>query len=516
MEKIFIEIENCRVKNKSKTLLTKVDWRMEGFESWVLTGDAGGGKEDFAKALSGDYEFVPNAGGFFSSVFAGRTAVVSFEEAARVVEEERRRDQSEWMGKTDPGRTAREYILEACDVKTRFEKLESLAVVQLCGVEPFLDRGLRFLSTGEIRRVLLCRAFLSQQELLILSEPLAGIDATTRETLMRFFEGLTERQLKSSRAGFHRVLFCMEKSSTIPLGVNRVLEFSGGRISFNDTYVDWKKMCELQRAQKKQQRERRKSALLEELERISSQAGNAYAAPDSDEGDELVRFEAVNVGWEGRRVLRNLSWCVHRGEHYLIQGPNGAGKTTIMELITGDNMQVFREKVFLFGKRRGSGESVWDIKKRLGIVSHRLHTEYRMVGGTDLLSVVISGFKDSIGLYEKPSDFELMSAKAWLNMAGFSGREKESFAHLSFGEQRAVLILRAAVKLPQLLILDEPCHGLDEGCRAMVLDLLETIGETGKSTLLHVTHDPTEVLQCERRVLRLMPTEEPMYEISQR
>ena len=514
MEKIFVEIENCRIKNKNKTLLAKVDWQMQSGEVWALTGDAGGGKEDFAKALSGEYDFAPNADGTFYSQFAGKTSLVSFEQVARVIEEERRRDQSEWLGKTDPGRTARDFILEVCDVKTRFEHLESLVVVQLCGVEPFLDRGLRFLSTGEMRRVLLCRAFLSDSSLLILSDPFSGIDRATRQTLMRFFEGVVEKQLKSGRAGFHRVLFCTEQPSQIPQGVNRMLEFSNKKVSFSGTHVDWKKLYDQRSAQRKHLRQKQKNALLAELDRIASQTGMDELKNDYGTADELVRFEDVNVGWDGHLVLRNLSWCVHRGEHFLIQGPNGAGKTTIMELITGDNMQVFREKVFLFGKRRGSGESVWDIKKQLGIVSHRLHTEYRMVGGYDLLSVVISGFKDSIGLYEIASDFEAMSAKAWLKLGGFSGREKESFAHLSFGEQRAVLILRAAVKLPSLLILDEPCHGLDESCRAMVLNLLEVIGETGKSTLLHVTHEPTEVLECERHILRLMPHKEPMYEIT--
>ena len=516
MEKTFIEIENCSIKNKRGTLLAKVNWQMQSGEVWVLTGSAGGGKEDFAKALAGDGEFVPNAGGSFYSQFAQKTSLVSFEQVAEVIEEERRRDQSEWLGKTDTGRTARDFILEVCDTKTRFERLESLAVVQLCGVEPFLDRGLKFLSTGEIRRVLLCRAFLSDNSLLVLCDPFSGIDSSTRQTLLRFFEGVAERQLKSSRAGFKRVLFCMEKPSEVPQGVNRVLEFSSKCVSFCGTHTDWQNLLQQRNEQRKQERERKKTLFLSELERIASQTGVATAESDSKEADELVRFEDVNVGWDGHLVLRNLSWCVHRGEHFLIQGPNGAGKTTIMELITGDNMQVFREKVFLFGKRRGSGESVWDIKKRLGIVSHRLHTEYRMVGGTDLLSVVVSGFKDSIGLYEQASDFEVMSAKAWLNLAGFQGREKESFASLSFGEQRAVLILRAAVKLPPLLILDEPCHGLDESCRAMVLDLLEVIGETGKSTLLHVTHEPTEVLDCERHILRLMPHEEPMYEVASR
>jgi molybdate transport system ATP-binding protein len=136
-----------------------------------------------------------------------------------------------------------------------------------------------------------------------------------------------------------------------------------------------------------------------------------------------------------------------------------------------------------------------------------------MVGGTDLQGVIVSGFKDSIGLYEKAGDFELAAADAWLKLAGFAGREKESFASLSYGEQRAVLILRSAVKSPRLLILDEPCHGLDENYRGKILDLLQTVAETGTTTLLHVTHDMEEILPCEKNVLELCPGENPMYKL---
>ena len=222
----------------------------------------------------------------------------------------------------------------------------------------------------------------------------------------------------------------------------------------------------------------------------------------------------VNVAWGDNHVLKDLSWTVNQGEHWLIRGPNGSGKTTLLELITGDNMQVYCNDVHLFGIKRGSGETIWDIKKQLGIVSYRLHVEYRMLGGTSLLNVIISGFRDSIGLYEAAKDTEIALAKKWLALGGFAGRESESFGNLSYGEQRAVLILRSAVKSPKLLILDEPCHGLDENFRTKILHLMELIGQGGTTTMLHVTHDPTEILPCEKHVLELLPGHEPMFRIS--
>ncbi len=174
-------------------------------------------------------------------------------------------------------------------------------------------------------------------------------------------------------------------------------------------------------------------------------------------------------------------------------------------------MQVYCNDVHLFGIKRGSGESIWDIKKRLGIVSYRLHVEYRMLGGTTLEQVIISGFRDSIGLYEAAKDTELALAKKWLTLGGFAGREKEAFGNLSYGEQRAILILRSVVKCPDILILDEPCHGLDENYRTKILHLMELIGQGGTTTMLHVTHDPSEKLSCEHNILELLPGQDPMY-----
>ena len=128
-------------------------------------------------------------------------------------------------------------------------------------------------------------------------------------------------------------------------------------------------------------------------------------------------------------------------------------------------------------------------------------------------SVIISGYKVSIGLYEQKSDVEIANARKWLKLGGFEGREHESFGSLSYGEQRAILILRAAVKTPKILILDEPCHGLDENYRRKILYLIETVAQTGTTTILHVTHDPSEALPCEKHILELHPDENPMYQI---
>ncbi len=533
--KNLIQIENCSIQDSNKVYLKKVDFTMKSGEAWLITGVNGGGKAPFVKALSGRLKFVPNeitvrereagsADGYFASIFGDSVAVVSLEEAAALIEEERQRDDSEVLNKDDPGRIGRQYIAEAMGGSSKKGApvpdfawdLENNEYVKLCGVEKILDRGLRYMSTGEIRRTLLCRALISGAKLLVLSDPFAGLDADSRKILLNFFNVLVENQQKTDGRdeNLPTIILSMERWHEIPSSINKVLEFTNREVSFAGDRSEYEKIYEERQRIRAENRKREKEAFLEELDRIHRESQALTSEINSNQVcDSLIKFEDVNVGWGDHQVLVNLNWEVKKGMHWLIRGPNGSGKTTLLELITGDNMQVFREKVYLFGKRRGSGETIWDIKKQLGIVSYRLHVEYRMVGGTSLQDVIVSGFHDSIGLYEAASDFEKATAKAWLKLGGFEGREEESFSSLSYGEQRAVLILRAAVKRPPLLILDEPCHGLDENYRDKILNLLDTVANTGTTTLLHVTHDPGERLDCEKQVLELHPGENPMYKI---
>src|SRR5574344_5293 len=566
----LITIENCCLQDQYKVHLPRVDWQMTTGEAWLVIGPNGGGKAEFIRGLAGQYEIAPNSvsaadeatlsnratngadeAGFasaksvpmYSSVFSGSTSIVSLEVAAALIEEERERDESEILDHEDIGRTGRQYICEVLGGSSKknaplppiASRLEAMPQVKLCGVEKILDRGLRYMSTGEIRRTLLCRALLSGCKLLILSDPFAGLDVESRGILLEFFNTIVSKQLKVAGAasgdnsgssgsasasspttdsGFPHVILCMERFHEIPESINKVVEFTGKKISFCGDRAEYEKIREAKNAEAAKTRDAEKKAFIESLEKIRKESDvltddiNNTPVPDS-----LIKFTNVNVGWGDNKVLVDLNWELKPNEHWLIRGPNGSGKTTMLELITGDNMQVYREDICLFGKRRGTGETLWDIKKQLGIVSYRLHVEYRMVGGTDLESVIISGFHDSIGLYEIASDFEKATAAAWLKLAGFAGREHDTFSSLSYGEQRAILILRAAVKRPRVLILDEPCHALDENYRQKIIDLLEMVAETGTTTLLHVTHDPSEVLPCEHHVLALHPDEDPMFRI---
>ena len=508
----LITIQNCRIENTRNTLVPNLTWTMNQGENWLVIGPNGGGKADFLNALAGTpgIKITPNAGdemSLFSNSFGNSTEIVSLERAARLIQEERDNDESDYIeGGVDIGRTARMFIAQALwdDCKKgkplppQAYEIDDRPEIELTGIKKILDRGLKYLSTGEIRRTLLARALISGKKLLILSDPFAGLDAQSRKIIFDFVS-LRQAQEPQGQA----LILGMERWHEIPDSITHVLEFSNKEISFCGPRADYEKKLAAKES---------KAGMTQEEATAFKELFGTQEAPQ-EASAPLVQMTNVNVSWSENHVLRDLSWTVNKGEHWLIQGPNGSGKTTLLELITGDNMQVFCNDVKLFGTKRGSGETIWDIKKRLGIVSYRLHVEYRMLGGTSLQNVIISGFRDSIGLYEAAKDSEVALAKKWLALGGFTGRENESFGNMSYGEQRAILILRSAVKSPELLILDEPCHGLDENFRAKILHLMELIGEGSTTTMLHVTHDPTEILPCEKHVLQLCPDENPMYRI---
>jgi molybdate transport system ATP-binding protein len=170
-------------------------------------------------------------------------------------------------------------------------------------------------------------------------------------------------------------------------------------------------------------------------------------------------------------------------------------------LITGDNVQAYANEIYLFGKRRGSGESVWDIKKKIGVVSPELQVQYRK--RMQVYDVVLSGFFDSIGLYRKCTAEQQAAARKWIELLGLSHMSERWYDHLSFGEKRMVLLARSMVKSPTLLILDEPCQGLDRSNRGVILDLIDYIGRETNTHVIYVTHHQDEMPPCITHVLKL-------------
>ena len=452
----------------------------------------------------------PNDGGRCFHGLSGNTAIVSFDAAAALLQKERYNDDSDFVeGGVAEGTTVRSFITAAlppplASLYPEGKGLESHPAVQDCAVLEFLDRGLKRLSTGECRRALLCRAVVSSPGLIVAVEPYEGLDTATRERLHPMLDALAGAVVRGDAGA--PALVMVDRLDHVPAAVNRVIEFEGGAVRYAGPRKDYKAPLAVQ------------AGSVQLGDRADSSLSSTMVCAARDEGEPelepLIELKGITVAWSGRAVLDHISWTVRRGEHWLVRGPNGSGKTTLLELITGDNPQAYCNNVRVFGQRRGSGQTIWELKSRIGIVSYRLHLEYRYLDGMALEDVILSGLYDSIGLYTTPSEGERRLAQSWLELAGFSGRGRQQFGQLSFGEQRALLVARAAIKLPQLLILDEPCHGLDDSQRTFVLSLLAAIAQRGESTMIHVTHDMEEVQSFETNVLELRPGQSPMWVVS--
>ena len=225
-----------------------------------------------------------------------------------------------------------------------------------------------------------------------------------------------------------------------------------------------------------------------------------HEIPLSKPREELIRLEDVQANYGDTKVLVDVHWIMTSRDHVVIEGPNGCGKSTLLSLIDGENHKGYGQQVFLFGRLKGSGETIWETKKYFGIVSNELHNKY--IKGWRVLDVVVSGFFDSVGLYDESGAEEVDLAKRWIAALGLEQWEKQYYHEISFGQQRLVLLARAMIKKPRILILDEPCVGLDDYHRQLILSVLDAIAGRSLTNILYVTHVANEQPSCINQVLR--------------
>lgn len=202
--------------------------------------------------------------------------------------------------------------------------------------------------------------------------------------------------------------------------------------------------------------------------------------------EHLIRFKNVSVHYEEKPILKNINWLIRKGEFWELSGKNGSGKTTLLSMVTGDNPKAYGQDIFLFGTRKGSGESVWDIKKNIGYFTPAMVDRFR--GYHSLENMLISGLLDSIGLYIKPSQAQLRVAREWLALVNMEDKKDCYFHDLSLGQQRLIMCIRAMIKHPLLLILDEPTAGLDDASAALVVALVNKMADESQTTIVFVSH----------------------------
>ena len=463
-------------------LAEPVNFTLYDDEHLAIVGPNGGGKSMFVDMLVGRhpafpdnicYDFRPN----MRELVSNNIKYITFRDTYggdndRTYFLQQRWNQMEIDAETPTAGSVLEEAFILAGEDTTERRLMQKQIYDMFQMNYLLDKYIILLSSGELRKVKLASALFSQPRVLVLDNPFIGLDADTREMLKQILATIA-----SMEGNTIRLMLVLSKIDEIPEFITHVVEICNMRV-----------MEKVSRARYINKVYFPDHVLSTEKE----QAILNLPASDKDyQSDIVLQLNNISVRYGDRTILKDLSWTVRNGEHWALSGQNGAGKSTLLSLICADNPQAYACDITLFGKERGSGESIWDIKKHIGYVSPEMHRAYQRP--IPAIRVVASGLLDSVGLYIKPTEDDLQKCKFWMDIFDVGDKADVSLLEMSSGEQRLVLLARAFVKDPELLILDEPLHGLDNRNRRLVKDVIEAFCQRDNKTLIMVTHYQEEL-----------------------
>lgn len=367
------------------------------------------------------------------------------------------------------------------------ESIDSrLCALKLLNVFPILDRNILQLSNGERKRTQIALALMHDADLYVFDQPFLGLDTETRNLLL-----VVLSKLKGQRKG----IFLVCGSREVPDFSDFVLTIESGRIVRRMTASQFIVARDADASAST-------SFDMEKLAELSE-----ITTKNSQKFGFIVKMNDVHITMQGETLLHDVNWEVKDNERWLLAGHNGSGKSTLLSLITADNPQAYANDIQLFGRQRGSGESIWDIKKKIGFVSPELHlyflrqsklssSSHVSVDDISCVDVIVSGLNDEVGFVGSVTNWQQKIALQWMEALNIDYLSNKTFTEISLGEQRMLLLVRALVKNPPLLILDEPCQGIDFEQSQRFIRLLDVICTSLDSTLIYVSHSPDEIPLC--------------------
>lgn len=480
----IIKIENGVTRMPEWRMAEPVNFEACDGEHIAIVGPNGGGKSMFVDMIVGrhplvmhdpEYNFSPSE----KKLVSDNIKYITFRDTYggdndRTYFLQQRWNQLEIDENTPIVRDKLEEAYQMAGEDTPQRRELQKHIYQLFHMEHLLDKYTILLSSGELRKFKLASTLFAEPRVLIMDNPFIGLDADTRDQLKDLLKTLSsERALQ--------IILVLSKSDDIPDFITHIVEVKDMRVMpkvTKEVYLAHRSPIPAK-------------ILDEQLEKA------IIALPYSEReyhNEEVVKMNKVSIRYGERTILDALDWTVKNGERWALSGQNGAGKSTLLSLVCADNPQSYACDIALFGNPRGSGESIWDIKKHIGYVSPELHRSYQR--DLPAIRIVASGLMDSVGLYVKPKEEDMDKCRFWMKVFGLEGLEDRGFLKLSSGEQRLVLLARAFVKDPELLILDEPLHGLDNTNRQLVKDVIEAFCKRKNKTMIMVTHYKEELPKC--------------------
>lgn len=476
MSNTSIIANNLKVKLSGITVLDAISFSLLPQQHLAIVGESGSGKTTLAKALAGQ---IFHEGTVTIESTEGQTKKILFVEQRNQFKNlsnlssfyyQQRFNSTE----SEDAATAEQEIIKVAETIIKDEAQRAEAIDEW--LTHFRMQHRRYtpviqLSNGEHKRLQLIKALLFHPKVLILDQPFTGLDVTSREELHNIITHLSE----------HTTIILITGSNQIPACITHVAYLNKGILKSYTQKKDFKGDDSTQHF----------FLSSKPLPQTTEQTN--FITP--------VKMHDVTVKYGAKTILQNINWQVNSGDKWLVRGPNGAGKSTLLSLLTGDNPQAYANEIYLFDKRRGTGESIWDIKKKIGYVSPEIHWYFDK--GLTVYTAVASGFFDTMGLYRQLSTAQEKLLAQWIAYFNLTGIQRKPLSLLSSGQQRLVLLARALVKNPPLLILDEPCQGLDDNQVQDFASLIDELCTKANKTLIYVSHYEHEIPACIDKKLEL-------------
>ena len=466
---IRFNFDNVALRVGGHRLLKNTNWEIDANHSWAVIGPNGSGKTTLMRALAGEAAVV--AGRIYRNDRAAQPdaiGITGFERQNQLIRKELAQDSARiFSGKEDDHLTVGDFLKRG-DQSNQSPFHETLPLTATLDIDHLFEKPLRQLSMGELQRVFLLKTVLQPSKVMVLDEPFENLDHEHRQKLSHLLETLIQNGVQ--------LFLVTHRLELIPHSINRIIALKSGRVfamGSTEKMLTPDMITQIYDA-----------PLIKDLPENGKRA-----QPASPQGP-LIALNNVTISYDGKTIIGNLNWQVQEGEHWAVVGPNGCGKTTLLRLLYGDHLQAYANDVRVFGSQRGQGESIWEIKQNFSWVGPEMQRNYRQK--TPVGQVIASGLFDTNGLYRPLTVKQFDRAHNIADRFSMEPLLQRAFGHLSYGQQRMVLIARAMIKNPRVLILDEPCQGLDPVNRENILALADQVAHKTSTQLIYISHHVDE------------------------
>lgn len=473
MSEVLLDYKNVTIKDRGITVFQDFTFLIEKAQQWAVIGTATSGIPVLLQAMANKLlvtgstvrpaqsaVLVSNTSHFKNK---SNTGDFYYQQRFNSADSDDALTVNEYLKNIQPFRESQTWTLPY--------------TLQQLNLNYLADKPVIMLSNGETRRLLLAKALMKNPQLLLLDNPMAGLDVASRKN----FDTLLEEIIAS---GINIVV--ATAPDEIPHSITHIAVFENAKIKaevlvkdFNPLDFDFNEEAFFD------------AGLLQQL----------VANWELPVFESIIKMQNVSIKYGDKVILDNINWQVKQGERWAIQGHNGAGKSTLLSLVNGDNPQAYANDITLFDRKRGTGESVWDIKKHTGFVSAELPKFFPK--DQSCMQVIESGLYDTMGLFRKPKEEHRETILQWMRLTGVEDFADKMFATVPLATQRICLLIRALIKKPPLLILDEPCQGLDSAQVNHFKTIINHICSSTQTTLLYVSHYEHEIPRCVTQKLTL-------------